>query len=199
MTFKLLSRLAGVAALTIGLAGCMDVTMEIDIQSETMGTATTVSVMAPDIYAMVKSGAAAGDESASGNDFCGEAGATLVENADGSATCTVVSEGDFSTLSGEGGDGAKFEVISPGIVKVSFETGQMKGELGETGDDPETQVMMQQIFEGHTITLRVKGKEIIDTNMERKNGAAELVIPFIDLFNGGENLPPELFATVRVN
>lgn len=199
MTFKLLSRLAGVAALTLGLAGCMDVTMEIDVQTETTGTATTISVMAADIYAMVKSGAAAGEESADGTEFCGEAGATLVEAADGSATCTVVAEGDFSQLSGEGGDGATFEVISPGVVKVSFATDQMKGELGADGDDPETQVMMQQIFEGHTITLRVKGKQIIDTNMERTDDGAEVVISFIDLFNGAEYLPAELYATVKVD
>ena len=49
------------------------------------------------------------------------------------------------------------------------------------------------------ITIRVKGKEVLDTNMDRKDGAAEKVIPFLDLINGTTDLPAELYATVRVN
>lgn len=196
MTLKLLSRLAGVAALTIGLAGCMDVSMEIDVTSETGGTATTISTMGADVYSMVKAGASSED---AGDGFCQEEGATLVENADGSATCTLVVEGDFAKIAGEGEDGAKFEVVSPGVVKVSFSTESMKGELGNTEDDEETKAMMQQFFEGHAITIRVKGKEVLDTNMDRKDGAAEKVIPFLDLINGTTDLPAELYATVRVN
>lgn len=199
MTFKLLSRLAGAIALTIGLAGCMDVTMEIDVKSETGGTATTTSVMGADIYSMVKAGANSGDSSSSDGDFCKEEGATLTENADGSATCTLVVEGDFAKIKGEGDDGAKFEVVSPGVVKVSFSTEQMKGEIGADEQDEQTKAMMQQFFEGHSITIRIKGKEILDTNMQRKDGAAEVVIPFLDLINGTADLPAELYATVKVN
>jgi hypothetical protein len=198
MAFKLISRIAGVLALTAGLAGCMDVTMEIDVQTETTGKATTTSVMGSDIYAMVKSGAGGEDSS---NDFCKEAGATLTENADGSATCVLVVEGEFDKLNAEGNkdDGAKFEVVSPGVVKVSFTTEDMKGELGTEGQDEQTKAMMVQFFEGHSITIRIKGKEILDTNMTKTGNAAEIVIPFLDLINGTVDLPPELYATVKVN
>ena len=198
MAFKLISRIAGILALTAGLAGCMDVTMEIDVLTETTGKATTTSVMGADIYAMMKSGAASenADEG-----FCKEEGATLTENADGSATCVLVAEGPFAELNAEEGkdDGAKFEVVSPGVVKVSFSTEDMKGELGTEGQDEETKAMMVQFFEGHAITIRIKGKEILDTNMTKTGNSAEIVIPFLDLINGTVELPPELYATVKVN
>lgn len=196
MTLKLFGRLAGAVALTMGLAGCMDVSMEIDVTSETGGTATTISTMGADIYSMVKAGAASED---AGEGFCQEEGSVLVENADGSATCTLIVEGDFAQIGGQGEDGAKFEVVSPGVVKVSLSTESMKGELGNTEEDEQTKAMMQQFFEGHAITIRVKGKEVLDTNMDRKDGVAEKVIPFLDLINGTTNLPAELYATVRVN
>jgi len=199
MNFNILGRLAGVLALTIGLAGCMDVTMEIDVQTETTGKATTTSVMGADIYSMVKAGA--GSDDSSSDSFCKEAGATLTENADGSVTCVLVTEGPFAELNSEDNkdDGAKFTVISPGVVKVSFSTEDMKGELGTDGQDEETAAMMKQFFEGHSITIRIKGKEIIDTNMTKSGNSAEVVIPFLDLINGTVELPPELYATVKVN
>lgn len=198
MSLKLFGKVAGILALTVGLAGCMDVTMEIDVLTETTGKATTTSVMGADIYSMVKAGA--GSESSESEGFCEEEGATLTENADGSATCVLVAEGPFDKLKdGEGDDGAKFEVVSPGVVKVSFSTEDMKGELGTEDQDAQTKAMMQQFFEGHSITIRIKGREVIDTNMTRSGNAAEIVIPFMDLINGTANLPPELYATVKVN
>jgi hypothetical protein len=59
--------------------------------------------------------------------------------------------------------------------------------------------MMQQFFEGHAITLRIKGQEVLDTNMTKTANGAEVVIPFLDLINGTVELPPELYATVKVN
>lgn len=199
MSLNILGKAAGILALTVGLAGCMDVTMEIDVQSETTGKATTTSVMTADIYSMVKAGAESDSSDSEG--FCEEEGATLTESADGSATCVLVVEGPFETLNGEDGDddGARFEVVSPGVVKVSFTTEDMKGELGTDDQDAETKAMMEQLFDGHSITIRIKGKDVIDTNMTRNGNAAEIVIPFMDLINGTVDLPPELYATVKVN
>ena len=58
MTLQFIGRLAGVLALTAGLAGCIDVTMEIDVESETTCKATTTSTMGADFYAMAKAGMA---------------------------------------------------------------------------------------------------------------------------------------------
>jgi hypothetical protein len=199
MTLKLIGRLAGALALTVGLAGCMDITMDVEILSETNGKATTTSVMGADFYAMAKAGMSQSAEGSS-DGFCQEEGATLTENADGSATCVLIVEGSFSDLI-KGDDGVKFEVVSPGVVKASFSTADMKSELGTEEQDEETKAMMQAFFEGHSITLRISGKEVLDTNMtlSADKKSAETVIPFLDLINGTVDLPPELYATVRTN
>ena len=60
--------------------------------------------------------------------------------------------------------------------------------------------MMKTYFEGHTATIRIKGKKILETNMTKVgDNAAEMVIKFTDLLDGKANLPPELFAVVDTN
>jgi len=199
MTFNIIGRVAGVVALTVGLAGCMDVTMEVDVLSETTGKATTTMVMGADFYAMAKSGMGAEGES---EGFCEEEGAVLTENPDGSATCVVVKEGTFADLELGEDDGAKIEVVSPGVVKISFTTADMQDDLGgEEATDEETKAMMAALFADRTVTLRIKGKEITDSNMtvSADKTSAEVVIPFLDLLNGTTELPPELYATVKTN
>ncbi len=78
MKFSILGRLAGAVGLTMMLAGCFDVTMDIAVLSETGGKATVTTTMGADIYPMVKQG---GD-----SDFCKDEGSVLTENADGSST-----------------------------------------------------------------------------------------------------------------
>ena len=57
--------------------------------------------------------------------------------------------------------------------------------------------MMKTYFEGHTITIRIKGKKVLETNMTKVgDNAAETVIQFTDLLDGKADLPDELFAVV---
>lgn len=206
MKLRILARIAGMIALTSALAGCIDVTMDVEVQNETNGKATLTSTMGKDFYAMVKAGAASdkSDSSASTSEgFCDEEGAVLTENADGSADCVIVSEGTFADLKlGEDDNNAKFTVQSPGVVRVAFDTTDMASEVksGEEQDE-QTKAMMQAFFEGHFITIRIHGKKIGDTNMtvSPDGTAAEFKIPFLDLINGTANLPPELYAVVDTN
>lgn len=199
MNLKIIGQLAGAVVLTAGLAGCMDVTMDVAILSETEGKATTTMTMSSDFYAMAKAGMA--QEGAEGG-FCDEEDAVLTENEDGSATCVMESSGTFEELkTGESDDGAKFEVVGPGLVKASFSTAEMSGELGGEAQDEETKAMMQAFFEGQFITLRVSGNEIVESNMTiaEDKGSAEQKIPFLDLLNNTADLPAELYAIVKTN
>lgn len=204
MKFEFIGRLAGAVALTISLAGCMDMTSEIDIQSETSGVSTTTMTMGAEFYPMIKQmrdaalkAGASADESET--DFCVDEGDVLVENENGSATCTTVKQGTFDAL--QVGDDpvkdASFTVVSPGVVRVAFKTEGMASDLGD-GEDAQTMAMMKAYFEGHNATLRIKGKKITDTNMTRSGDgkSAEIVIPFTTLLDGTASLPDELFAVV---
>jgi hypothetical protein len=56
---------------------------------------------------------------------------------------------------------------------------------------------MKTYFEGHTATIRIKGKRITETNMNKvADNTAEMVLNFTELLDGTANLPEELFAVV---
>jgi hypothetical protein len=203
MTLKTVSRLAGIVLLSAGLAGCIDMTAEVEVLSETTGKATTTMTMGADFYPMLKQMAEAGGENAKKEDgFCQEEGDVLTENADGGATCTTVTEGELAKLSESDGpsEDASFTVVSPGVVRVAFKTDEMQSQLSEgTGgaEDAQAAAMMKTYFEGHTATIRIKGKRILETNMTKVgDNAAEMVIQFTDLLDGKADLPAELFAVV---
>lgn len=203
MTLKTISRLAGILLLSAGLAGCMDMTAEIEVQSETMGKATTVMKIGSEFYPMIKQMAEAGDKASTSDAFCKEEGDVLTEDADGSGTCTSVKEGELSTLT-VGDDGpnsdASFTVVSPGVVRVALKTSEMSSQISEgTGgaEDAQTKAMMKTYFEGHTATIRIKGKRITETNMTKVgDNSAEVVLSFTELLDGTAKLPPEFFAVV---
>ena len=74
----------------------------------------------------------------------------------------------------------------------------MLGDFGET-DDAETAEMMKALFEGHFLTLRFGGAEIVDSNMERAPDSAnyvEIKLPFLGLMDGSFELPAELYAVI---
>lgn len=203
MTLKTISRLAGILLLSAGLAGCMDVTAEVDVLSETTGKTTTTMTVGAEFYPMIKQMAEAGGEGADSSDaFCKEEGDVLTENADGSGTCTSVKEGELTTLTG--GDGpnsdTSFTVVSPGVVRVAFKTNEMTNQISEGAggeQDAQTKAMMKTYFEGHNVTIRIKGKRITETNMTKVgDNAAETVLSFTELLDGTANLPEELFAVV---
>lgn len=197
MNFPQIGRLAGILALSIGLAGCVDMTQDIRVTSATTAKATITTTMNADIYAMIKM--SAGDENA--EPFCEEAGSTLTENADGSATCVMVSEGNFADLKFDDDDTSGkpvFTANADGTVRVAVSTEGMLGELGAAAADAQTKAMLQQMFEGRYLTLRFGGAAVIDTNMDDVGGGyAEKKLAFLDLINGTVELPAELYAVVR--
>jgi hypothetical protein len=128
MKLAIVGRIAGVLMLTAGLAACVDMTEEVNVTSDTAAKATMTMTMASDIYAMIKG---AGDSNSGDDKFCNKDGETLTENADGSATCTSVAEGNFADLKFEEGNSKPaFMVVSPGVVRVSIPTAGMAGSLG---------------------------------------------------------------------
>jgi len=214
MNFRILGRLAGVLAVTAGLAGCMDVNAEIEVLSATTGKATTSMTIGADFYPMIKQMAASGDTKS--EPFCAKEGEKLTENADGSATCVTTKEGELATLTaGEDGgpsDDASFTEVSPGVVKVVFKTSDMKNQVTEgaggaaaapTSDAETAQAlaMIKPYFEGHKISITIKGKKITDTNMTASGDgtSATTEIPFNDLLDGKATVPDELYAVVDTN
>lgn len=197
MSVKLLSKLAAASLLAAGLAGCIDVTIDVAISSPTTARATMTQVMGADVYSMVKMSAESGETQ--GDSFCAEG--ELTENGDGSATCVIVEEGDFAALDlGQDEGGMTFTEAGPGLVRVALPTADMQAELGaEDNMDEQTRQMVEAFFEGRTMTIGISGAEIVESNMavSADRTRAEQVIDMLALINGDATLPDELYATVR--
>lgn len=191
MKLKLFAQIAGTLALTLGLAGCIDMTTDVQITSATTAKAVVTQTMGAEIYPTIK----AGDD----NDFCVKDGEVLTENADGSATCVITSDGAFADLKfDDGGATPVFTANPDGTVRVAIKTEGMMGELG-SGDDPQAQAMLKQMFDGHFVTIRLGGNTIVDTNLTKTPDGkyGEVKIAFLDLINGTAELPEELYAVIR--
>jgi hypothetical protein len=195
MKFTTLAKVAGALAMTLGLAGCIDMTNDIYVTSSTTARATVTSTMSSDIYAMIKAGGNQGDDP-----FCLGEGETLTENEDGTGTCVTISEGEFADLKFDD-SGSKPTIVTQddGTVRIGIPTKDMVGDLG-SGDDPETAAMLKQMFEGRFLTIRFGGAEILESNMEPAPDSDEYVeikIPFLSLMDGTAELPEELYAVIQ--
>ena len=196
MAFKTIAKLGAMLSLGASLAGCIDAKVDIELTGQNTAKTTMTQVMGADFYAMFKMNASEG-EPATG-EFC--SGGTLTENADGGATCIMTEEGTFEQLTaGEESKALIFTPAGPGLVRVALPTADMMGELSSEELDAETKQMVEAFFTGHSVTIRIAGAEITETNMkisaDKKSAATEL--PFLDLINGTADLPDELFAVVR--
>ena len=112
MQVRWIGRLGGILALTLALAGCVDVTMDVKVRNAAEAQVTMTQVISAQFYPMIKASKSS-EAGASSDDFCkNEDGGTLVENADGSATCTITKSGKFADL---GFDDARF--VLPKLVE----------------------------------------------------------------------------------
>lgn len=180
-----------------GLAGCVDVDVDIAVTGSDTARTTLTQTMDADFYAMVKMSADEAEGASEG--FCDEG--TLTETSDGGAVCVVSQEGDFASLDVTKEDGGvTFESAGPGLVRVTLPTKDMQAEVGADEDmDAETRQMVEAFFAGRTLTIKVAGAEVVETNMtiSADKSFASQEIMMLDLINGAANLPEELFAVVR--
>lgn len=197
MPINMFGKLAGIAALALGLAACVDVNIDVALTSTTTARATMTQTMSADLYGMVKMQAEGAESEEPG--FCDEG--TLTENTDGSATCSIIEEGPFADLDlGQNEGGMSFADAGPGLVRIALPTAEMTSELGvDEQMDEETRQMVLAFFEGHNITVSFSGAEVVDTNMTRAadGKSASQAIPMTGLINGTLDIPAELYAVVR--
>ncbi len=177
------------------LAGCFDIKMEVDVVGPDKAVATIETTISKEIVdiAEVQSGE---------SDFCDKEG-KVIEGED-TVTCIETVEGTFAELEGMGEPDEPhptFTLVNPRQVRVDFPISAWREDMN-AGDDEESKqamLMMKQMFIGHAMTLRIKGGEIISTNMsEPEPGVAEMVIPLTDLFTGTGDFPDEAYAVVQL-
>lgn len=187
-------RAAGALVLTLGLAGCIDVTMEIEVIDEANGRGTTTMVMDREFYDM--------SIQQSDEPFCDEDSELTVTETD--ATCVSVKEGSYADLIDSDDPNEPVPTVVPlgdGTVRVTFPTASLADDMAEDEMDAETLAMMQGFFAGKFMTLKASGGEVVDTNMTVADDgmSASLQIPFLDLMTGEADVPDEAYAIIRLN
>ncbi len=193
MIFPSLARMAGTFLVAAGLAGCVNVVMELQVLDENTARGSTTISMDREFYDM--------SQQQGGGDFCDESGVfTLTDEA---AICVTTQEGTFAELlegSDPGSPAPTITNVGDGLVRVTFPTASLADEIGEEDPDPESLAMMQQFFEGRTLTLTASGGQIVETNMETAEDglSASLVISLLELVTGKADLPDEAFAVVKL-
>ncbi|WP_127145114.1 hypothetical protein [Pelagibacterium montanilacus] len=189
-----IAKMSGIALLTAGLAGCVDVSMDVEVLSQTEARGTMVTGMSPDMYAMMSM------EGVESEAFCEDG--DIVETA-AVVECRVVEEGSFEDLrfDEDGENRPVFEALGDGRIRVSFPTEGVADEVNDEAgaSDPEMAAMIATMFEGHFITLSVSGGEIVETNMETAEDgqSARFQIPLGGLVSGSVEIPAELYAVVQ--
>ncbi|GGD21843.1 hypothetical protein [Sinisalibacter lacisalsi] len=169
--------------LALPLAACFDVELSLDFPGEDRAEATMIMVATPDFYAMTTS---------TGEDFC-EGEESMRENGD--HVCTETKSGTVDEIMSDPdfGDGMIIERRDGGLIYVAFDLGDISDDIAppeEEGGD-EMIAMMREAFEGHAITLRVSGDEIVETNgtISEDGTTAVYEIPLSLALDGGASLP----------
>jgi hypothetical protein len=196
MTSIKLAKLAIVAAAAAALAGCVDLSFDVDVLGDNSAKATMVTSMDKALYDQSK------DANASG--FCDTG---TLDVGDKVVTCTEVHEGTFADVFPAQADNPSGNEPQPsitsegnGLYRVSFPTGSLKDQFsGSSGNDEQMIAMMKQMFTGHMISMTVHGSEVTDTNMTKSDDgrSATFSISFDDLFAGAGDVPDEAYAVVR--
>lgn len=187
-----LTKIAGVAVVAAGLAGCVDVTMELEAIDTETARGTFTMVMDKQMYDMAQ---AQGSE-----EFCDPEAELIV--GDTTVTCIDETVGSYEDVIDAAEDEEAPTIVpqGDGTVRITFPTATLTDEFGAPSD-PQELAMMTTMFEGKNLTLVASGGKVVDTNMDlAEDGmSASFSIPFVDLMSGTVELPAESYAVIELD
>ena len=177
-----------VVGAAVALAGCFDVEME-------------TTVLGPDQvrlsgFMQVQRGML--DMIGGADEFCGEEDGTL-EMTEEFARCVFVEEGTPDEVFGDDPDAPTFVDLGDGTVRVTMPLDEFTGEMDEMIDDPAAAAMFRPMMEGHGMTFRVTGAEIISSNGTISDDGTSATISFglIELLDETTSIPENFETVVR--
>ena len=177
------------------LAGCVDAAVEVELTGPGAARAVVTQTMGADFYAMLTAEGRDGEEAV--QRFCTDG--DLVENRDGSATCTIVLEGNVRQLSRSGDRPIRFTPEQDGLVRIELALDDVRDKIGAGETDDEGRRMLAAFFSGRKLTVSFSGAAIAETNMEvsADGNTASAVLPLLDIVNETGKWPDVLYAVVE--
>ena len=186
-------RLLKVAALgaILGLSGCVDVDMTAEIVGADQARVTGYMQVQREMLDMM--GGAEG--------FCNADDGGTLEMMDTVARCNMLIEGTFDEVfaSEEEGPSPAVEDLGNGTVRVTFPVGAATADAAEMRADPQMAAMMRPMLEGHSMTIRIAGAEILESNGEisADRRTASFSIPLVSILDENAEFPETFEAVVR--
>ena len=184
--------LATVALLgTTALAGCVDADLTTTILGPEQATVTGYMQIERQVLDMMGGSA----------NFCtAEDGGNLVMT-EAFARCEISQEGSLEEIfkEAEGQPTPTATDLGDGTVRVVYPLGDMTADLEAMRGDPSMMSLMLPMLEGHTITMRVAGAEIVSSTGEiAADGlSASFTFPLADALNPDIALPESFETIVR--
>lgn len=177
-----------VVGAALALSGCFD--MEMDI-----------TVLGPDqvrLGGFMQVNRDMLDMMGGADEFCGEEDGEL-ELTDTTARCSFFEEGTVEELFEGDPEAPTFTDLGDGTVRVSMPLEEFTGEMDEFADDPAAMAMFRPMMEGHGMTFRISGAEIITTNgtISEDGTSASISFGLTDMMQEGFEIPDAFEAVVR--
>ncbi|MEZ5751915.1 MAG: hypothetical protein R3D60_08110 [Paracoccaceae bacterium] len=189
---KFLSRpsLAALAA-ALTLSGCID----IDV------TATITAADRAEVSGHMEIQRMILDNFGGTQHFCNaDEGGTLTLT-DTTARCDFGRTGAFAEVFPQASDDAASTVtdLGDGTVRVSIPLGDVMGDMSDVSANPAMAAQFRPMLEGHGVTIRVAGAEIVSSNGEiAPDGlSASYTFDLVDVLNPDLSLPAAFETVVR--
>jgi len=187
-----LSLKAGVLGLALAVSGCIDV----DIDSRILGadTAQVTGFMSVERDLLDMMGGA--------EEFCPAAEGGTIELGETVARCNIDRTGTFADIFEPDPSGAPtpgVEDLGDGTVRVTFPLGAMTADTAEMRADPAMAAMFLPMLEGHAITIRISGVEVVSTNgtLSADGTSAAYTINLAEIVTPEFTVPDMFEAVVR--
>lgn len=196
-----IGKLLAVPALALGLAGCFDADVDIELLSANSAHVTAVQTMSAQSFAALEVQRQAADPANPALTwFCedGDLGTAL----NGDALCTYETRGRFRQFVVDDVDtGLTFKRLSSDLVRVDipvsaithqFETAPLPG--------PQSAAMFAALFRNKTIGLKITGGRVIASNLTiaEDEMSATIRLKFTDVLARSPSIPEAYYAVVRL-
>lgn len=177
-----------VVGAALALGGCFDMEMETTILGPDEVRLSGFMQVNRDMLDMM------GGE----DEFCDDEDGTL-ELTDEYARCTFLAEGTVEEVFEGDEDAPTIVDLGDGTVRVAMPMEDFTSEMDEMAQDPAAMAMFRPMMEGHGMTFRISGAEIISTNGAVSDDGTTASISFglTDLIEEDHSIPEVFEAVVR--
>jgi hypothetical protein len=196
-----LGKLLAAPALALGLAGCFDANVDIDILSANSAHVTAVQTMNAETFAALAVQHGAADAANPPLTwFCADGDLNTAPNGD--ALCTYETRGRFRQFVVDDVDtGLSFKRLAADLVRVDIPVAAITAQF-ETEPLPgqQSNAMFAALFRNKTIALKISGGLIVASNLAiaEDEMSASIKLKFTDVLARNPAIPDAYFAVVRL-